>query len=160
MTEPLVRVGAKISIQVLRPLALNGGLTQVSNAFYLGSPRVYVDSAPHSVGNSGITLTDWRGFNGSLRYRHISGYILDGADRTGPRATGLDVLDLSVSRQVRHNLDLNFAIDNLNNKRFWETQNYLESRVTPTVAPQFRVHGTPGYPIGFTVGMTFRFGEK
>jgi outer membrane receptor protein involved in Fe transport len=151
---------AKTSIQVLRPLALNGGFTQVSNAFYLGSPRVYVDSAPHSVGNSGITLTDWRGFNGWLRYRHISGYILDGADRTGPRATGLDVLDLSVSRQVRHNLDLNFAIDNLNNKRFWETQNYLESRVTPTVAPQFRVHGTPGYPIGFTVGMTFRFGEK
>ena len=148
---------AKTSIQVLRRLALNGGFTQVSNAFYLRSPRVYVDSAPHSVANSGITLTDLHGFNGSLRYRHISGYVLDGADRSVPRATGLDVLDLSVSKQVRHNLDLNFAIDNLNNKRFWETQNYLESRVAPSTVPEFRVHGTPGYPIGFTVGMTVRF---
>ena len=151
---------AKTSIQLRRWLALNGGVTQVSNAFYLGLPRVYVDSAPHSVANSGITLTDWRGFNGSLRYRRISGYILDGADRTVPHATGLDVLDLSVSKQVRHYLDLNFAIDNLNNKRFWETQNYLESRVTPTAGPAFRVHGTPGYPIGLTVGLTLRFGEK
>jgi outer membrane receptor protein involved in Fe transport len=151
---------AKTSVQILRRLALNGGFTQVSNAFYLGSPRVYVDSAPHSVANSGITVSDWRGFNGSLRYRHISNYILDGSDPRVPHATGLDVLDLSVSKQVRHNIDFNFAIDNLNNKRVWETQNYLESRVTPIAASEFRVHGTPGYPIGLTVGMTFRFGEK
>jgi len=151
---------AKTSVQILRRLALNGGFTQVSNAFYLGSPRIYVDSAPHSVANSGLTVSDWRGFNGSLRYRHISGYILDGSDPTVPRATGLDVLDLSVSKQVRHSIDFNFAIDNLNNKRFWETQNYLESRVAPTGASAFRVHATPGYPIGFTVGMTFRLGEK
>jgi outer membrane receptor protein involved in Fe transport len=151
---------AKTSVQILRRLALNGGLTQVSNAFYLKSPRVYVDSAPHSVANSGITLSDWRGFNGSLRYRHISGYILDDSDLTVAHATGLDVLDLSVSKQVRHSIDFNFAIDNLNDKRFWETQNYLEARVTPTAASRSRVHGTPGYPIGLTIGMTFRFGEK
>jgi outer membrane receptor protein involved in Fe transport len=151
---------AKTSVQIVRHLALNGGFTQVSNAFYLGSPRGYVDSTPHSVGNSGITLSEWRGFNGSLRYRHISGYILDGSDPTVPHATGLDVLDLSVSKQIRHNIDFNFAIDNLNNKRYWETQNYLESRVTPTAESKFRVHGTPAYPIGFTVGMTFRLGEK
>jgi len=77
-----------------------------------------------------------------------------------PHATGLDVLDLSISKQLRHNLDFNFAIDNLNNKRYWETQNYLESRVTPTSDVIARVHGTPGYPIGVTVGLTFRLGEK
>jgi hypothetical protein len=57
-------------------------------------------------------------------------------------------------------MDLNFAIDNMNNKRFYETQNYLESRVIPTAEGKFRVHGTPGYPIGFTVGLTFRLFEK
>ena len=63
----------KTSVQIVRPLAFNGGFTQVSDAFYLGSPRIYVNSAPHSVANSGLTLSDWHGFNGSLRYRHISG---------------------------------------------------------------------------------------
>jgi len=53
-------------------------------------------------------------------------------------------------------VDFNFVIDNLNNKRFWETQNYLESRVAPGDPVVARIHGTPGYPIGFTVGLTFR----
>ena len=151
---------AKTSVQIVRHLALNGGFTQVSNAFYLGSPRVYVDSAPHSVANSGITLSEWRGFNGSLRYRHIGRYILDGSDPAIPKATGLDVLDLSMSKTIRHGLDLNFAIDNLNNKRYWETQNHLESRVTPTDPAIARVHATAGYPIGVTVGVTLRFGGE
>ncbi len=152
---------AKTSVQILRHLSLNGGLTQVSNAYYLStSPRVYVDSAPHSVANSGLTLADWHGFNGSLRYRHISGYILDEADFTVPRASGLDVLDLSMSKQIRHGLDFNFAVDNLNDKKYWETQNYFESRVTPTSPAITRVHATPGYPVGFTVGLTIRLGEK
>jgi outer membrane receptor protein involved in Fe transport len=154
---------AKTSVQLLRHLAFNGGFTQVSNAFYRGTfPRVYVDSAPHSVANSGLTVSEWRGFNASLRYRHISGYILDGEDPTNPakRANGLDVLDLSLSKRIRHGIDLNFAIDNLNNKRYWETQNFFESRVTPTSPVVSRIHATPGFPIGFTVGMTFRLGEK
>jgi len=33
-----------------------------------------------------------------------------------------------MSRRIRHGVDFNFAIDNLNDKRYWETQNYLESR--------------------------------
>ncbi len=151
---------AKTSVQFTRFLSLNSGFTQVSNAYFLGTSRVYVDSAPHSVANSGLTVTDWRGFNGSLRYRHVSSYILDGSDPTVPHATGLDVLDLSVAKRIRHGMDLNFGIDNVNNKRFYETQNYLESRVAPAAGAKFRVHGTPGYPIGFTVGLTFRLFEK
>ena len=65
-----------------------------------------------------------------------------------------------MSKSLRHNLDFNFAIDNLNDKQYWETQNYLESRVSPTAPILARVHGTPGYPIGVTVGLTYRLGEK
>jgi outer membrane receptor protein involved in Fe transport len=154
---------AKTSVQVLRRLVFNAGFTQVSNAFYRDKfPRVYVDSAPHSVGNAGLTLTGWRGFNGSIRYRHISGYFLDGADTRNPNkhATGLDVVDLSVSKRITHNVDFSFAVDNLNNKHYWETQNYFDSRVTPDAVARSRVHATPGAPVGFTVGLTFRFGEK
>jgi outer membrane receptor protein involved in Fe transport len=78
-----------------------------------------------------------------------------------PLAAGLDVVDLSISKRIRHGVDFNFAIDNLNNKRFWETQNYFVSRL-PNEANSgvARVLGTPGSPIGFTVGFTFRLGEK
>ena len=47
----------KASVQLSTYVSSNVGLTQVSNAFFLGtSPRQYVDSAPHSVGNSSLTL--------------------------------------------------------------------------------------------------------
>ncbi len=151
---------AKTSVQIMRRLALNGGFTQVSNAFYLGWPRVYVESAPHSVANSGLTLSEWRGFNGSLRYRHVSGYILDGSDPANPlkHATGLDVLDLGMSKRIRHGMDFNFAIDNLNDKRYWETQNFIVSRLpNEPIDGVARVHGTgisdwlharPDFPAG------------
>ena len=81
----------KISFQLLRHLALEGGITQVMNAFYRGtSPRVYVDSAPHTVANAGFTLSEWHGGYASVRYRHTSNYRLDGLDPT-IRATGFDV---------------------------------------------------------------------
>ena len=160
---------AKTSAQLSKRLVFNGGFTRVSNAFYRGvTPRHYVDSAPHSVANTGLTVTDWRGFDASLRYRHIGHYILDQQVLVGgqpapppPFASGLDIVDLSVSKRVRHGLDFNIAIDNLNNKRYWETQNYFVSRLPeePT-AGIARVHATPGFPLGITVGLTYRLGER
>lgn len=150
----------KNSVRITHHLAFNGGLTQVSNAFYRGtSPREYVDSAPHTVANAGFTLSDFRGFSGSLRYRHTGNYRLDPLDAR-IRAAGLDVVDLGVNKRLRRNLDLNLAVDNLFNKRYFETQNYFESRVRPGDDPAERVHATPGYPFGLTVGLTFRFGGK
>jgi outer membrane receptor protein involved in Fe transport len=150
----------KTSIRLTRYLSLNGGLTQVTNSFYRRtSPRIYVDSAPHTVANGGVTLSGWRGLYGSLRYRHIGNYRLDGED-PATRASGLDVLDLAVTKPLRSWLDLNADIDNLTDKVYYETQNYFESRISPVAPAIERIHGTPGYPIGLTVGLTFRLGEK
>lgn len=150
----------KTSAQLTARLSFNSGITRVGNAFFRGtSPRVYVDSAPHLTANAGLTLSGWRGFSGSLRYRHVSSYRLDGLDPT-IRATGLDVVDLGLSKKLRHGVDLNLSIDNLNNKRYYETQNYFESRVRPDDPASARVHATPGYPIGFAIGLSFRIPEK
>ena len=150
----------KNSIRITRRLSFNGGLTRVMNAFYRGTrPREYVDSAPHAVANAGFTLSDWRGFSGSLRYRHTSNYRLDPLDAR-IRAAGLDVVDLGVNKRLRRDLDFNFAVDNLFNKRYFETQNYFESRVRAGGEPAARIHATPGYPFGVTVGLTFRFNGK
>jgi outer membrane receptor protein involved in Fe transport len=151
---------AKASVNLTRHLSFNGGVTKVMNAFFRGTlPRIYVDSAPHIVSNAALTLTDWHGFGGSLRYRHISSYRLDGLD-PGIRAAGLDVLDLSVTKRVRRWVDFKLTIDNLADENYFETQNYFESRIKPGAHSIERIHATPGYPITITAGLTFRFGKK
>jgi outer membrane receptor protein involved in Fe transport len=151
---------AKTSLRINRYLNFNGGFTKVANAFFRGStPRVYVDSAPHLTGNAALTLDSFFGFSGSLRYRHGSSYRLDGLDDT-LRASGYDVADLSVNKRINKFVDLNFALDNITNKRYFETQNYFESRVRPGEDSRERIHATPGYPFTFTMGVTIRFGKK
>ncbi|MDQ3010708.1 MAG: TonB-dependent receptor, partial [Acidobacteriota bacterium] len=151
---------AKTSIKLTRFVAFNGGLTRVMNAFYRGTaPRVYVDSAPHFISNAGLTLAGWQGFSGSLRYRHISNYRLDGED-TSIRAAGFDVLDLSVNKQLRRWVELNLSVGNLTDKNYFETQNYFESRIRPGAPIVSRIHATPGYPLTVTGGVTFRLGGK
>jgi len=161
---------AKASVELGEHLSWNAGLTQVENAFFLGTaPRAYVDSAPHSVGNSSLTLSGWHALYSSLRYRHIGRYLVVNPDDTSvspappytnsaqTHATGLDVLDFAATKKLARGLEWNLSIDNLNNKRYYETQNFFDSRVTPTAPVEARVHGTPGYPIGFTTGLTWRF---
>lgn len=152
----------KMSLRFTRHLSLNGGVTQVVNSFYRGTfPRQYVDSAPHNVANAGVTLADWRGFYSSVRYRHISHYRLDPIDPLVPMASGLDVMDFEVTKQIRPWVELNLGLDNLTNKRYYETQNYFESQPTPDPASRgFRVHATPGYPFDASAGITFHLGHK
>ncbi len=150
----------KTALRLTRRLALNGGVTKVMNAFFrCTAPRVYLDSAPYVVANAALTLTDWYGFSGSLRYRHTSNYRLDGEDPI-VRAAGLDVLDLSINKRIRPWLELNLSIDNLTDKRYFETQNFFESRIRPGDPVVARIHATPEYPITVTGGVTFRLFGK
>lgn len=161
---------AKASLQLSRQLTWNAGLTQVSNAFFRGTaPREYVDSAPHSVANASLTLNGWRGLYSSLRYRHVSHYLALNPDETPAapappfasgthaEASGLDVLDFAATKKLWHGLECNLSIDNLNNKRYYETQNFFNSRIAPSAPVQARLHGTPGYPAGVEIGLTWRF---
>jgi outer membrane receptor protein involved in Fe transport len=150
----------KTSVQMTRFLFFNGGMTKVMNAFYRGTfSRIYVDSAPHVVSDAGLTLSNWRGFSGSLRMRYTNSYRLDGEDRN-IQASGLTVLDLSVAKRLRSWVDFNVSIDNLTDKRYFETQNYFESRLRPGDSVIARIHATPGYPITVTAGLTFRLFGK
>jgi outer membrane receptor protein involved in Fe transport len=157
-------VEARGSVRLNRYLSFNGGLTQVIRAFYPGQfsasgARTVVDSAPHTVANAGLVLAEFRGFNSSLSWRHISRYRLDGED-PAIRASGNDVVDLSLSKRLNRRVDLNFSVDNLLNKKYYETQNFFESRICPTCDVASRIHATPGYPLALSAGLTFRFGGK
>ncbi len=152
------------SIRVTKNLSFNGGFTNVVKAFFRDEftstgERVIVDSSPHLVANAGLILSELRGFSASLAWRHISNYRLDAEDRT-LRAAGNDVVDFTLSKRLRRWVDLNFSIDNLLNKRYFETQNFFESRTCQTCDLAERIHATPGYPFTASVGLTFRFGGR
>ena len=149
----------KTSMRLTRYLSFNGGVTRVSNAFFRGTlPRAYVDSAPHAVANAALTFGDVKGFSGSIRYRHTGNYRLDPLD-ANIRASGLDIIDLSVTRQLRRWIEFGISIDNLTNKTYYETQNFFESRTAPGMSARERIHATPGYPLTLTAGVTFRIGK-
>jgi hypothetical protein len=63
-------------------------------------------------------------------------------------------------KQITRFLDVNLAVDNFNNKRFFEVQNFFESRARPGDPVVSRVHGTPGYPTTLTVGVTLHLFRK
>ncbi|MEZ5428679.1 MAG: TonB-dependent receptor [Pyrinomonadaceae bacterium] len=152
------------SIRLNRFLSFDGGLTQVLKAFYPGQfsdngRRIYVDSAPHTVANGGLVLAGFHGFNSAISWRHISGYRLDG-ENDSLRAAGQDVVDFSLTKRLKKWVDLNFSIDNLLDKDYYETQNFFESRACPACQPFERIHAAPGYPITFNFGLTFRLFAK
>ena len=150
---------AKLAIEFNRYLSFYGGLTKVSNAFYRGTaPREYVTNAPHFVPNLGLTVSSWKGWSGSLRYRGINRYRLDPLE-SSIVALGQSVWDFGVARRIRRGVEFNLSVDNLLNRRYWETQNLVESALRGQ-EPMARVHGTPGYPVTVMVGMTFRLFGK
>lgn len=150
----------KASAEINHHLSVNAGLTRIANAFYRGGDhRVYVDSSPHFVANAGITLSNWRGWSGSLRMRAVNHYRLDDDDPS-ILAAGLTVFDLGLVKRVRRGTDLNLSFDNLTNRSYYETQNYLESRTTPGGPVVARLHGTPGYGFTAVVGITLHLRAK
>src|SRR5207244_2326997 len=100
----------------------------------------------------------WKGWSVSLRLRAIDHYRLDGQDASIV-ASGHTVLDLGVSRRINRSVELSFSVDNLTDRRYYETQNYFESQL-PGEPARFRIHGTPGYPFAAVAGVTFRLGGK
>jgi len=154
----------KTSAKLTRNLSFNGGLTQVLKAFYPGeftadNRRIIVDSAPKTTANASLILSEFYGFNSSLGWRSISSYRLDGVDAS-IRAAGNDVVDFAVSKRLKKWVDFNVSIDNLLNKRYYETQNYFESRICPTCDTVSRIHATPAYPFTINFGLTFRLWAK
>ncbi|MEZ5307250.1 MAG: TonB-dependent receptor [Pyrinomonadaceae bacterium] len=148
------------AFKINRYLSASMGITNVLSSFYKDTvPRVYVDSAPRLTANAGLSFSGFRASNAVLSWRHISNYRLDGLDDS-IRASGNDVVDLSISKRFKKRFEVSFAIDNVLDKKYYETQNFFESRVTPTATPIERIHATPGYPRTFVFGIGFRFGSK
>lgn len=150
----------KSSTQVTRYLSVNASLTKVLNSFYRRTePREYVDRAPHFVGYVGLTLSEWHGWSGSMRFRAINHFLVNSDEVGRLTAPGHSVTDLSVSRRLTRWMDLNFSIDNMFDRTYYETVDRYTSALRGQ-DPVERFHVTPGYPITFVGGVTFRLFNK
>lgn len=150
----------KNSIKLNSHFSLNLAATRVLNSFFKGTNlREFLSNAPSFTFNSNLVLSNLSGFTSVISYRHINNYLLDSVD-TSLRASGLDVVDLKVSKKLVRGFELSMGIDNLLNKKYFEVQNFGESRARPNDPIVERVHATPGYPFSLTFGITFRFREK
>jgi len=94
-----------------------------------------------------------------VRMRAISHYRLDGEDAS-IAAQGHTVFDVNAAKQLSHHVEVSLAVNNALNRQYYETQNYFESRVSPSAPAVARIHGTPAYPLTVVVGTTFRFGGR
>src|SRR5262249_1399966 len=147
-------------VQFNHSLSLTTNLTHVLNAIYKGTITLEYDSnAPTVVGGGSLIISNIECFSGYINYRHINSYRLDETDNTF-RASGLDVVDFQTTKRINRFLNLQFSIDNVLGKSFFETQNVGDSRTSPTAAVITRVHGTPGYPRSYSGGIALHFGEK
>jgi hypothetical protein len=50
-------------------------------------------------------------------------------------------VDFAVSTKLRHGVEWNLPAANLNNKHYYETKNYHNSRITPASPAEVRIHG-------------------
>ena len=148
---------AKSSVHITRHIAWSGAVMKLANAYYRGAtPRIYLDSAPHFVASSGLLMSPWKLWTASVTMRAINRYRLDGLD-AAIVASGHTVFNAAVSRQVRRGVELSLSADNLTNRDYYE--NYFVSRLSGS-APVARIHGTPGYPLTLTAGVTIRLFGK
>ncbi len=55
-------------------------------------------------------------------------------------ASGLDVIDLAVTKKFKRGLEWNFTIDNLTNKHYYETRRTSSTRVSAQEIPCKRAY--------------------
>src|SRR5207245_10133664 len=120
---------------------------------------MYADNAPDRAANAVLTFSDWYGFYSSWRYRDVDNYRLDGQDAS-VRASGLDVIDVAITKAIRRWIDVNIDVDNATNKQYYETQDFFESRISPTATFKATIDGSPTDPIILTDGMTIQIVDK
>ncbi|CAN5318816.1 hypothetical protein BH10ACI1_BH10ACI1_21500 [soil metagenome] len=137
----------------------SGNLTAVSDGEGRFSQQVPVDALSVKFSDSNIEQIT-RIFAPIEKIENLQIKISYIVPRRSILAAGNDVVDFALSKRLKKWVDFNFSIDNLLNKKYYETQNYFESRVCPTCDSASEIHFTPGYPLTISFGLTFRLFAK
>ncbi|MEK7727393.1 MAG: TonB-dependent receptor [candidate division KSB1 bacterium] len=110
--------------------------------------------APRLTSTGGLTARSRRGYDASLRYRHVAERPANETNTV--RAKGYTVFDLFGDYQ-RGKYKFNLVVENLFNAKWNEAQFDTESRLRNEVEPVSELHFTPGNPRNVRVGVGYLF---
>ncbi len=151
---PTQRLGLDLSghYQLGKWLIADASLT-ITRARLVGveSSASFIPLAPSFTQQAGLKAQITKGFEGSIRYRHL-------ADRPANEtyslsADGYHLLDVSMAYQ-RGRYRLGLTIENLANVEWAEAQFETESRLPNEVEPVTEIHFTPGSPFFARLALT------
>ncbi|MCB0707184.1 MAG: TonB-dependent receptor plug domain-containing protein [Saprospiraceae bacterium] len=109
----------------------------------------YIPLAPDLTANGGLSIQHPNGIYGGLRYRYVKNRPAN--ENNSIIAEGYSIFDLNGGYKFGK-LDIGFAIENLLNTEWKETQFATESRLAFETEPVEEIHFTPGTPF-FLKGM-------
>jgi hypothetical protein len=114
----------------------------------------YIPLAPDLTAMAGISLVNFKGFNGSLRARHLRSRPAN--EDNSIVALGYTVSDFTVNYQTGPIL-VGFTIENIFNVQWKETQFATESRLQNEMASTEEIHFTPGVPRFLRMRVAYNF---
>jgi outer membrane receptor protein involved in Fe transport len=115
----------------------------------------YIPLAPDFTLTGGLSVNNFKGFSGAIRYRFIDDRPAN--EDNSIVAEGYFVTDLNLSYEFANNLVLGIAIENLFDTEWNETQFATESRLQNELEPVEEIHFTPGTPFFFKANISYRF---
>lgn len=114
----------------------------------------YIPLAPDFTLTGGLTVNDLDGFSGGLNFRYIDDRPAN--EDNSIVAEGYFVSDFNVNYTI-NNLTFGFAIENLFDTEWNETQFATTSRLQNETAPVEEIHFTPGTPFSSKFTVSYRF---
>ncbi|MDY7395277.1 TonB-dependent receptor plug domain-containing protein [Aureibaculum sp. 2210JD6-5] len=114
----------------------------------------YIPLAPDFTLAGGLSLSDYNGFSGGIRYRFINDRPAN--EDNSIIAEGYFVTDLNLNYKIK-NITLGVAVENLFDTQWNETQFATESRLFNEPVSVEEIHFTPGTPFNIkaSIGYTF-----
>ncbi|MBJ7881190.1 TonB-dependent receptor [Gelidibacter salicanalis] len=114
----------------------------------------YIPLAPDFTMAGGLSLNDWKGFSGGLRYRFVDDRPAN-EDNTIV-AGGYFITDFNANYSF-DNVTIGFAIENLFDVAWNETQFATESRLQNEAQAVEEIHFTPGTPFFIKGTIAYKF---
>ncbi|WP_165749060.1 TonB-dependent receptor [Cellulophaga sp. Z1A5H] len=115
----------------------------------------YIPLAPDFTMAGGLSVLDLGRFSGGIKYRFIDDRPAN--EDNSIIAEGYFVTDLNVDYKVSKNLGIGFAIENLLDTEWNETQFATTSRLQNETAPVEEIHFIPGTPLFIKGSLTYTF---
>lgn len=114
----------------------------------------YIPLAPDFTTTTGISLQNWKGFSGGIRYRYLDNRPAN--EDNSIVAKGYGIADLNISYNFKK-MTFGISIENLLDTEWNETQFATESRLQNEMASVNEIHFTPGTPFFMKAKIAYKF---